>query len=745
MRSFVDRKGLLLIVLAYFAVATSYALATPPLEASDEYKHYPVVQYVQTEGRLPVLEVDDPGRWLQEGAQPPLYYLLMAGVTSWIDSSDLAQLHRLNRHAFVGNPNQVGNKNLILHQPELESFPWQGSVLAIYVTRLASILLGAGTVILIARLGSLLFDRRIGALAAALTAFTPMFLFVHAAVNNDSLSILLGHAGLYLLTRLLRERPDPRREWQRYATVGLLLGLGLLTKLSLGGLLLLSGVALAWLSWRLGDRRYLMLGGATILLPALALAAPWFVRNWRLYGDPTAMNAFIAVQGTRETPLTWAGWMEEFGTFYRSFWGLFGGVNVPVPELLYALYNLTALAGAVGFGRWLWRRRKSPRSLPSSWWVLVAWPLILFLLLLRWNIISPAFQGRLIFPGIGALYVLGAKGLLQWAPPARRRLLLHAAPLVAFIVAAVLPWTTIRPAYARPQPVPSVPEEARFGPIHFHAPGGTIDLVGVQIPPEQSVTPGGGPVRVTLYWQAARPVSEDYLSSLHLLGRELTSVGSVNRHPASGMVPTSQWKAGQIWRDVYHLYAQPTARAPARLQIRVGLYSPEADADLPATGPSGEPLPLLFVGDARLAPAADGAAPTPDVRREVSLSDGITLLGHRVAPQPGHPGDTLVLTLYWQAGARPSRDYQVFVHLLDPSGEQLVVADGPPVSGYFPTSFWRAGDVVEDDHTLALPGDMAPGDYRVAVGLYDPSSGARLRRQDGEGDAILITVHVEGR
>ncbi|MDX1686390.1 MAG: glycosyltransferase family 39 protein [Candidatus Promineifilaceae bacterium] len=745
MKPFLVRNGLLLIVLAYFTAAISYALATPPLEASDEYKHYPVVQYVQTEGRLPVLEVDDPGRWLQEGAQPPLYYLLMAGVTSWIDTRDLPQVYRLNRHAFVGNPNQVGNKNLLIHQPDLESFPWEGSVLAIYVIRLASIVLGAGTIIVVARLGTLLFDRRTGHLAAALTAFTPMFLFVHAAVNNDSLAILLGHAGLYLLLRLWRERPDPREQWRRYTFLGLLLGLGLLTKLSLAGLLLLSGLALAWLSWKQGDRGYLLIGGAAVLLPALALAAPWLVRNWRLYGDPTAMNVFIAVQGTRDEALALAGWIEEFGTFYRSFWGLFGGVNIAAPAFFYTVYNVIALAGAIGFTRWFWRRRRSPGSLPSGWWLAVAWSLLLFFLLLRWNVISPAFQGRLIFPGLGAIYITGAKGLLQWVPAGRRRLALVLMPLLAFGAAALLPWITIRPAYARPQPLAEIPEDARFGPIRFHAPDGAIDLVGVQLPAEQSVTPGGGPVEVTLYWQVAAAVSRDYLSSLHLLGRELESVGSVNRHPASGMIPTSEWEAGQIWRDVYHLYASRTAEAPARLQIRVGLYDPAADADLPATGPAGDPLPLLTVGAARLAPPSDNAAPAPDVRPNVPLADGITLLGYSLTPQPAHPGSALRLTLYWRVRAMPSRNYQVFVHLLDTAGEQIVVADGPPVAGYFPTAFWRAGDVVEDEHTLAIPADLAPGDYRIAVGLYDPDSGARLTREDGQGDTVFLSVEVAGQ
>lgn len=152
-----QRLWLSVILLLYAVLGVGYMLATPPLESSDEYKHYPVVQFIQAEGKLPVLDPENPGLWLQEGAQPPLYYGLMAALTSWIDTSDLPEIHQTNKHAFVGNPNQIGNKNLILHQPEKEQFPWQGSILAIYVIRLASIGLGLGTVWLTAVLGQQLF------------------------------------------------------------------------------------------------------------------------------------------------------------------------------------------------------------------------------------------------------------------------------------------------------------------------------------------------------------------------------------------------------------------------------------------------------------------------------------------------------------------------------------------------------------------------------------------------------------
>ncbi|MCB9421595.1 MAG: hypothetical protein H6667_17450 [Ardenticatenaceae bacterium] len=132
--------------MAYLLLGVSYLLVTPPLESSDEYKHYPVVKYMQTEHSLAVLDPENPGMWLQEGAQPPLYYLLMAGLTSWINTSDLPKVHHKNLYAFIGNPNQIRNKNLVIHDPAREQFPWQGTILAINLIRPASIGLGLGTI-----------------------------------------------------------------------------------------------------------------------------------------------------------------------------------------------------------------------------------------------------------------------------------------------------------------------------------------------------------------------------------------------------------------------------------------------------------------------------------------------------------------------------------------------------------------------------------------------------------------------
>jgi 4-amino-4-deoxy-L-arabinose transferase-like glycosyltransferase len=716
-----------------------YALVTPPFEASDEFKHYPVVQYIQSQKVLPILDPDEPGLWLQEGAQPPLYYILTALLTGWIDTSDLLEVHHANPHAFVGDPNQTGNKNLIIHEPARERFPVQGTVLAVYVIRIASIGLGAGSLLLIAKLGNLMFSPKVGFFAAALTAFNPMFLFVNAAVNNDSLAILLGHWGLYLLIRLWQDAPDPRRQWWHYARLGLVLGLGILTKLSLAGLLGLAGLALAWLAWRRRQWRLFFGGGLVTLAGALAVSGWWFVRNLQVYGDPTALNAFIALQGIRDEPITWAGWVNEFGTFFRAYWGLFGGVNVAAPELFYAICNGAILIGGLGLLKWLWR---DGGKAPPGIWLLPAWSGILLLLLIRWNIISPAFQGRLIFPALGAVNLLWAKGLLSWVKEKQRTRLAAVLIGLLLIVAILLPWTSIRPAYVLPAPVATIPESAQFGPITFDAGDGNMQLVGVEMLPQQSVTPGSGPVELALYWQMGMPVSQDYVSSVHLLGRELVSEGQIDRYPANGMVLTSHWQAGQIYRDLYHVYVDETAVAPSQLRVAVTVFDDEAEKALPAMSPDGTIIELLLVGEPVRLAADSSMAPVPDESLEVTFAEGITLAGYDLAPLSPSPGAEIRLTLHWRATDTPTQNYTIFVHLVNSTQTQVVGADAPPVANDYPTSLWRAGDWIDDMHLLEVPSELSSGDYLIRVGLYDPITGRRLARLDGSGDSAEIILAI---
>ena len=132
----------------------------------------------------------------------------------------------------------------------------------------------------------------------------------------------------------------------------------------------------------------------------------------------------------------------------------------------------------------------------------------------------------------------------------------------------------------------------------------------------------------------------------------------------------------------------------------------------------------------------------PDYVLDAAFAEGIGLIGYDILPKRIVPGTEVGLTLYWQASSTPSQDYTVFVHLIDSAQQQQAGADSPPVANYYPTSLWRAGDWVDDVHVLSIPPDLAPGEYRIKVGLYDPQSGQRLIRLNEQGDSVEFEITI---
>jgi mannosyltransferase len=100
------------------------------------------------------------------------------------------------------------------------------------------------------------------------------------------------------------------------------------------------------------------------------------------------------------------------------------------------------------------------------------------------------------------------------------------------------------------------------------------------------------------------------------------------------------------------------------------------------------------------------------------------------------------LVLIWQVLTSMETDYTFSVHVLDAGGETLVNADHLPPR---PTREWRAGQIVPDRVTLALPPGLPAGDYRIAVGLYDAGDPAlsRLPLGDGSADRAILPLHLE--
>jgi hypothetical protein len=142
------------------------------------------------------------------------------------------------------------------------------------------------------------------------------------------------------------------------------------------------------------------------------------------------------------------------------------------------------------------------------------------------------------------------------------------------------------------------------------------------------------------------------------------------------------------------------------------------------------------------------AFPDPEISQpidNVAFDETISLLGYDLPAFTWQPGDTVPLTLYWQATQRTPTDAKVFVHLYNADdGTPVAQADGRPYFGTRPPYTWLPDEIIEDPITLYLPEDIAPGTYTIKVGLYYPDGSGRLTAyQDDvpqEEDRFLLTI-----
>lgn len=254
MKSFVKRCASIRTILAVFILlGITYSIVTPIFEASDELWHYPLVQWLsKKQCRTRIMSAP--------GNSKPVSHrsITTSRAAARIDTSDLAEVRRENPHVDNGVITTDGNRNLITHNPAREAFPWRGTVLAVHLVRFISVLLGAATVWLTYRIALELFpDREWLALsAAAINAFTPMFIFISGAVNNDNLTMTFAFAGATADGEEIADcgGSKARGIWVivagQWLPLGIVLGLGALTKTSALALLPIAALAISVAAWR---------------------------------------------------------------------------------------------------------------------------------------------------------------------------------------------------------------------------------------------------------------------------------------------------------------------------------------------------------------------------------------------------------------------------------------------------------------------------------------------------------------
>jgi hypothetical protein len=114
-----------------------------------------------------------------------------------------------------------------------------------------------------------------------------------------------------------------------------------------------------------------------------------------------------------------------------------------------------------------------------------------------------------------------------------------------------------------------------------------------------------------------------------------------------------------------------------------------------------------------------------------------------IEERPLWPGDTLDLWLQWRGDDWPEA-YVPFVHLRQ-DGVNVSQQDGLPrlfVAQDAQSALTTEG-FVNDWRTLSVPATLEAGDrLSVVVGLYDPSSGKRLRLSDGSAEMTVAEYRL---
>jgi 4-amino-4-deoxy-L-arabinose transferase-like glycosyltransferase len=407
---------------AYVALALGYATLTPIWQNPDEPAHYNYIAFVAQTGGLPALQ---PGDWdsallerlkngrLQPGDsvgairyeswQPPLFYLAAA------------PLFRLG--------------------------PMDDPTVLVFRLRAFDIVLGAltlGVAYLVARE---ILPQHLAVAVPLAMAGVPMFTAVSGAISADPLANLLAASILLVLVRRLRAPGAPpvavMPVGARWAIgLGVLLGLGLLTKLALA---IFVPPALIVLLRR--SERERALRESALMLGAIALVVlPWLVHQVTTYGwaDPlaTTRHAAVVLDQPRFPGLS-LSYLASFVTItFHSFWAQFGWMGVVAPDRLYWAWGALSVAAAGG----LISQRRQLYDQPT-WRLLLATLGAAILAYIAYNLTFEQPQGRYLFTALVPIAMLLVLGWAAWLP---RRLQPGGLVLVGLAMVALNGYALVR-------------------------------------------------------------------------------------------------------------------------------------------------------------------------------------------------------------------------------------------------------------------------------------------------------------
>ena len=282
---------------------------------------------------------------------------------------------------------------------------------------------------------------------------------------------------------------------------------------------------------------------AVFCVPVVLIAGWWYLRNWQLYGDPTGLNAMLDIVGRRPVePLLRICAVSSKGCASTS--GAFlAVVNVLLrPAWIYRVLDALTVAMLIGVVVWLVQQRRMRKAIPWPELLLLGtWATFEFVALIRWTSMTYASQGRLLFPAISAICLFLALGLIGWWPRRWQGWVAGALIAMFFALSITAPFTSIKPAYARPALITEadIPSSARPLNVTY---GNVARLLAYEVG-KDAVRPGET-LPVTLYWQTLEPTERRYQHFLAACGRARSGVGPGGQLSGRRRLPDQHVVAG---------------------------------------------------------------------------------------------------------------------------------------------------------------------------------------------------------
>jgi hypothetical protein len=254
--------------------------------------------------------------------------------------------------------------------------------------------------------------------------------------------------------------------------------------------------------------------------------------------------------------------------------------------------------------------------------------------------------------------------------------------------------------------------------------GGQIALTGYAFgdasgtgPIAAASVPAGDQLWVRLRFRLTKPATEDLKASVTVADSAGHVVGQIDKLLVNNILhqAATKWAPGAEV-DAYYLVPLAPATAPGDYQVEVVVYGVTSLARLPIL--SGSPSWTVAVRPDVTAPSAEALGLSQTLNRPVT--EGLSLLGFTTTTgEAVSPGQRASLALVWRATAPPAGDYRAA--LWATRGQDARSLGEPlPLAGLdYPSSRWKAGEVVRGWFDGLVPPDMESGDYDLTVRVTD--------------------------